>query len=83
LFCCNDRLAEAVIAHCRDREIEPPRIVGFDDAPVAEQLNLTTIAIPWAEMIACAADLIKQHLGGSRTASRQLIFTPRPVMRRL
>jgi hypothetical protein len=83
LFCCNDRLAEAVIAHCRDRPIKPPRLVGFDDAPVAEQLNLTTIAIPWAEMIAGAADLIKQHLGGGLTASRQLIFTPRPVVRKL
>lgn len=83
LFCCNDRLAEAVITHCRDHQVKPPRLVGFDDAPVAEQLNLTTIAIPWGELIAGAADLIKQHLNGSLTAARQLIFTPRPVMRKL
>jgi hypothetical protein len=83
LFCCNDRLAEAVITHCREKEIACPPIVGFDDAPVAESLNLTTIAIPWVELISGAADLIKKRLTGDSAAARQLIFTPRPIVRNL
>lgn len=82
LFCCNDRLAEAVILHCRERGLPRPPLVGFDDAPVAEQLDLTTIAIPWEELIADAVEILKRRLAGDATASRQLIVTPRPVIRR-
>jgi hypothetical protein len=34
-------------------------------------------------MIAGAADVIKRRLAGAGGAARQLIFTPRPVIRRL
>ena len=81
LFCCNDRLAEAVIAYCRAQDLAIPRVVGFDDAPVSEQLDLTTIAIPWDEMIAGAAGLIRRRLTGDSSVARQLILTPRPVIR--
>lgn len=83
LFCCNDRLAESIITHCQYNASAVPRIVGFDDAPVSEQLNLTTIAIPWDEMVAGAIGLIKQRLAGDSTVARQLILTPRPVVRSL
>ena len=83
IFCCNDRLAEAVIAHCKAHRTEPPRLVGFDDAPVAESLNLTTIAIPWEELTAEAMGSIKRRLNGDRSAARQLLVTPRPVIRKL
>lgn len=83
LFCCNDRLAEAIITYCQDNGLAVPRIVGFDDAPVSEQLNLTTIAIPWDEMIAGAVGLIKRRLTGDSTVARQLVLTPRPVIRNI
>lgn len=81
IFCCNDRLAEAIAVYCRRLERPCPKLVGFDDAPVAEQLNLTTIAIPWDEMIAGAADLIKRRLDGDASTAHQLILTPQPVIR--
>jgi DNA-binding LacI/PurR family transcriptional regulator len=83
VFCCNDRLAQAVLHWCNEHHKVAPPLVGFDDAPVAETLDLTTIALPWEEMIAGAADVIKRRLAGAGGAARQLIFTPRPVIRRL
>lgn len=83
IFCCNDRLAEAVLDWCARAGMMPPPVVGFDDAPIAERLDLTTIAIPWAEMAAGAAAVIKRRLTDAPlTASRQ-IFAPRPIVRRL
>jgi DNA-binding LacI/PurR family transcriptional regulator len=40
IFCCNDRLAQAVLQRAADREMPRPLIIGFDDAPVAQRLNL-------------------------------------------
>jgi len=64
LFCCNDRLAEAVHIYCERRGLACPPLIGFDDAPVAERLNLTTIAIPWDELVGGAVDVIKKRLSG-------------------
>jgi DNA-binding LacI/PurR family transcriptional regulator len=83
IFCCNDRLAQAVLRWCDEHGVATPPLVGFDDAPIAETLNLTTIALPWDEMISAAADIIKRRLAGAGGAARQLIFTPRPVIRQL
>ena len=83
LFCCNDRLAEAVILVAKKSGVDCPPLVGFDDAPVAAQLNLTTIAIPWAELIAGALAAIKRRLHEAAGTSSHQIFMPRPVVRRL
>ena len=76
VFCCNDRLAESLLASGTKAAV-----VGFDDAPVAEEINLTTIAIPWSEMVAGAVDIIRRRLAGNTGAAAKLIFAPRPVMR--
>ena len=81
LFCSNDQLAAAVIRWCRDQGRAQPPIVGFDDAPVAESLNLTTIAIPWDELIEGVVRVLKRRLAGDRSTSSQQIFHPRPVIR--
>jgi hypothetical protein len=81
IFCCNDRLAEAVIRHARQHALACPPLVGFDDAPVAEQLNLTTIANPWDELVRAASALIKARLAGDRSGASRRIFTPYPVRR--
>ena len=81
LFCCNDRLAESVASHCDRHQIPRPPLVGFDDAPVAERLNLTTIAIPWAEICGGAVSVIKRRLSGDPATASQQIFAPRPVIR--
>lgn len=76
VFCCNDRLAEALLGQgCG------AAVVGFDDAPVAETLNLTTIAIPWAEITMAAVEIVRQRLGGYSGAAAKRIYAPRPVVR--
>ncbi|MCC6238943.1 MAG: substrate-binding domain-containing protein [Phycisphaerales bacterium] len=81
IFCCNDRLAQAVRDWCHHHKISPPPLVGFDDAPIAEQISLTTIAIPWREMTAAAADVIQQWLDDAPITASRRIFAPRPVVR--
>ena len=76
-----DQLAAAVIRWCRDQKRPQPPIVGFDDAPVAESLNLTTIAIPWDELVEGVVRVLKRRLAGDRSTSSQQIFHPRPVIR--
>ena len=81
LFCCNDQLARAVLDYCRDHQLAPPPLVGFDDAPIAETLNLTTIAIPWDELIDGVVRLVKRRLAGDRATSSHQVFNPRPILR--
>ncbi len=81
IFACNDRLAEAVITYCAERGEPRPPLVGFDNAPVAERLRLTTIGIPWASMVAEAVHLIGERLEGSTTSARLVSLAHEPVVR--
>jgi DNA-binding transcriptional regulator YhcF (GntR family) len=81
IFCCNDQLARAVLDHARENSLVPPPLVGFDDAPIAETLNLTTIAIPWDELIDGVVRVVKRRLAGDRATSSHQVFNPRPIMR--
>ncbi len=81
VFCCNDRLAQAVHEKYLQLKSKTPFLVGFDDAPVAGQLRLTTVALPWMELVEGAASLIERRLAGDRGHSVQLLFAPRPVVR--
>lgn len=83
VFCCNDRLAQAVVQTARASGVPLPAIVGFDDAPIAEQLNLTTMAIPWGPLLSAAVGLIKRRLSGDVEDAVHQIFPPRPVVRGL
>jgi len=81
IFCCNDQLASAVVAWCGKEQVVLPPLVGFDDAPVAESLNITTIAIPWEELVDGVAQLARRRLSGDRATSSRQVFHPRPVIR--
>ncbi len=81
IFCCNDRLAEAVVSAAERMSITRPAIVGFDDAPVADALRLTTIAIPWSELTTAAVSIVRQRLVGAGEAASHRSFIPRPVVR--
>lgn len=83
IFCCNDRLAQALIVYAKERGLTLPPIVGFDDAPIAEQLDLTTIAIPWGPLLSTAVSLIRRRLAGDVSGPVHQIFPPRPVIRSL
>lgn len=81
VFAANDRLAAAVIEAARLAGIATPELIGFDDAPVAERLNFTTMAIPWEEVVAAAVDVARRRMGGDVRTAAGLIFAPRPVVR--
>lgn len=81
IFCANDRLAEAVHAWCRAARQPCPPLVGFDDAPVAERLGLTTIAIPWGELSTATAALVRRRLADDAASATHVVLSPRPVVR--
>lgn len=81
IFACNDRLAEAVLGFCAENGVARPPLVGFDNAPVAERLHLTTIGIPWATMVAQAVHLVAERLRGGTGSARLISLAHEPVMR--
>lgn len=81
IFCVNDQLASSIVGWCRDHKRRCPPIVGFDDAPVAESLNLTTISLPWDEINDGIVRLAKRRLSGDRSTSSHQLLQPRPVIR--
>jgi hypothetical protein len=83
LFCCNDRLAQSVTSWCEENDTPRPKLVGFDNAPIAVELNITTIAIPWEELVESATRVIKRRLSGDRSVASHQILNPRPVVRKI
>lgn len=81
VFCCNDRLAEAVLVACRAAGKKLPRIVGFDDAPIARELGISTVALPWEDLVETAGERIMKRLAGYEGHAAQTILAPRPVRR--
>jgi DNA-binding transcriptional regulator YhcF (GntR family) len=80
-FCCSDRLAEATLLCYQKRQMAPPVVIGFDNAPVAEALNLSTIGIPWEEVARAAAAVIKQRLDGRTDHASAIVLPLVPVIR--
>lgn len=83
VFATNDRLAQGFVNYCSETGHQVPPIVGFDDAPVAESLELTTIAIPWQDLAAGVRRIVVQRLRGQDGAPVRQIYTPVPVLRPL
>lgn len=81
VFCCNDRLAQGLIEVARRDRQMLPRLVGFDNAPVAERLNLTTIAIPWDAIAAAVSRLARERLAGQDHPATHLIYYPSLLLR--
>jgi DNA-binding transcriptional regulator YhcF (GntR family) len=81
LFCCSDRLAEATLVCYQKLKVPPPTVIGFDNAPVAETLGLSTIGIPWEEVARAATTVIKKRLDGRTDHASAIVLPPVPVMR--
>ena len=81
IFGCNDRLAQAVVEHARAGGLVLPPIVGFDNAPVAARLGLTTIGIPWDAMVTEAMRIVSERLAGGTGAARHITLAHDPVRR--
>lgn len=81
VFCGNDRLAEALIAYGRQQGMRVPQLIGFDDAPVAGELGISTIAIPWQEMAGAVLRTAMRRLAGEPHPASCTVIAPRPVTR--
>jgi hypothetical protein len=81
IFCANDRLAEGLIRFGKCNQVSLPPLIGFDDAPIAAKLGLTTIAIPWFEMTAAAISTARQRLLRPGTTGTHHVVAPRPILR--
>jgi DNA-binding transcriptional regulator YhcF (GntR family) len=81
IFCCNDRLAQALVRRATDRARPRPRLVGFDDAPIARWLNLTTIAIPWEELVDAVIGAIRRKQASPASAAIAQLVSTRIVLR--
>ncbi len=81
IFCCNDRHAHALIDYCKKNNLPIPPVVGFDNAPIAERLGLTTIAIPWTELTDAAAALVRLRLRDHHSTASHRVFAPQPIVR--
>ncbi len=78
LLCMSDRLAEGAHRAAAGRGLSVPRdlsIVGFDDSPPAERLDLTTVANPQRAKGEHAARAVLQLLGGHSAAARSRLPT--------
>jgi LacI family transcriptional regulator len=81
VFCCNDRLAEGFLRTCARASLTPPPLIGFDDAPIAARLGLTTVGIPWDALAAAITRLVRERLNGSDDPATHLVLFPRIVAR--
>jgi DNA-binding LacI/PurR family transcriptional regulator len=81
IFCCNDRLAEAAIRSCAILGMTRPAVVGFDDAPVATWLKLTTVAIPWEGLVAAASSVIRRRMTGAASSAIAQLISTRIIVR--
>lgn len=81
VFCTNDRLASAFVQYCLDSGRDLPGVIGFDNAPVSEQLDLPTIAIPWEQMVETIAEIAQRRLAGDTQTSIQYVLNTVPIIR--
>lgn len=76
VFAANDRLAQGITLAFRDAAKQPPLIVGYDDAPIAQQLGLTTIALPWQEIAKAVVQRAQLRLQGDLGSACTFLFQP-------
>ena len=79
IFAANDRLAQGITLACRDRKQRTPRLVGYDDAPIANQLGLTTIALPWQAIADAVVQRTQRRLQGDLDPACTFLFQPSVV----
>ncbi len=81
IFCANDRLAQAVQMTYRAKGKPLPVLMGFDDAPVASEIGLSTIGIPWDDFVHAVAEQARKRLDGDNRTARRVVLAPRVIIR--
>ncbi|MFK7788174.1 MAG: substrate-binding domain-containing protein [Phycisphaeraceae bacterium] len=79
VFAANDRLAQGTKLAYRDAEKSTPVMVGYDDAPIAAPLGLTTIALPWQEIANAVVQRARLRLQGDLSSACTFLFQPTVV----
>lgn len=79
VFAANDRLAQGITLAYRDMKQTTPLLVGYDDAPIAEQLGLTTIALPWQAIAQAVVQRAQLRLQGDLGSACTFLFQPSVV----
>ncbi|MCF7944577.1 MAG: substrate-binding domain-containing protein [Spirochaetia bacterium] len=82
VFCCNDKLASAVFDYCVSFGVKPPMIMGFDNMPVSEEMNFSTMAIPWNDMINHSISTAQARLSGDTGPARHVVLHTYPLIRK-
>lgn len=81
VFCANDRLAQAARLAYAAAGKPQPRLLGFDNAPIARREGLSSIAIPWLEFAEEVAGGIARRLAGDNGTARRVALAPRLLLR--
>lgn len=84
VFGANDLLALGALRAARDAGLRVPEdlaLAGFNDAPEAALVDLTTVRVPQEGMGACAASLLIARLEGRPIAERRAVLPVELVVR--
>ncbi|MGB0767431.1 MAG: substrate-binding domain-containing protein, partial [Phycisphaeraceae bacterium] len=76
VFAANDRLAQGLVMTYRKHAKPTPKIVGYDDAPIAKKLSLTTIALPWQSIAEAVIERTQARLKGDTSPARTVLLQP-------
>lgn len=87
LFCSNDEIALGALNAAAEMGLRVPHdlaIVGFDDLAQAAWpiVALSTVHVPFADMLRSAVNLLMERIGGYRGGARRVIHPVTPVLRR-
>ncbi|WP_294179720.1 LacI family DNA-binding transcriptional regulator [uncultured Schumannella sp.] len=85
VFANHDQLAAGVLTGLRDRGLDVPRdvaLVGFDDGPLAQGLELTTVRQPFNESGRVAAQLLISRIEKPGQSLQRVTLSPELVERR-
>lgn len=79
IFAANDRLAQGTLLAYQDAGQHPPLIVGYDDAPIAQKIGLTTIALPWEDIAQTVVQRAQIRLQAGFSSACTFLFQPSVV----
>ena len=86
VFCANDTIAFGALNRARERGVVVPgalAIVGFDDLEQSAwaMVSLTTIHVPFDEMLHSAVGMLMERIGGRSGLGRRVIHPVFPMLR--
>ncbi len=86
MFCSNDTIALGALNAAYERGLQVPgdlAVTGFDDLAEAAwpTMSLTTMAVPFTDMLRSAVTLLLERIGGYDGGARRIVHGVTPVLR--